>query len=302
MKQDLAAAASLTGVSKSLGGKPVLRELSLSINVGEVTALLGPNGAGKSTTVSLLIGRLQPDAGEVALYGLKPDRPAARARLGVMLQAAGLPDVMTVAELVTLQSGYYRDPRPLGETLALAGLEDLAHRPCGTLSGGQARRVQYALAICGRPDLLVLDEPTAAMDRASARALWSTVRDAAADGAAVLMTTHDLAEADALADRVVVMDSGRIVADDTPAAIRALAGGAVVRCRSAITTTRAAALPGVRQATSDGAELRLVTTDAAATVRRLLDADASLSDLRVHDAALEDAIASLLTRDERIAA
>ncbi len=302
MKQDLASAASLTGVAKSLGGKPVLRELSLSINVGEVTALLGPNGAGKSTTVSLLIGRLQPDAGEVALYGLKPDRPAARARLGVMLQAAGLPDVMTVAEVVTLQSGYYRDPRPLGETLALSGLEELAQRRCGTLSGGQAGRVQYALAICGRPDLLVLDEPTAAMDRASARALWSTVREAAADGAAVLMTTHDLAEADALADRVVVMDAGRIVADDTPAAIRALAGGAVIRCRSAILTTRAAALPGVRRATSDGAELRLVTTDAATTVRRLLDADASLSDLRVHDAALEDAIASLLSSNERIAA
>jgi ABC-2 type transport system ATP-binding protein len=302
MEQYLAVAASLTDVSKRLGGKPVLDRLSLSVRAGEVTALLGPNGAGKSTTVGLLIGRLQPDAGEVELYGLKPERPAARARLGVMLQAAGLPDVMTVAEMVTLQSGYYRDPRPPRETLALAGLDDLASRRCGTLSGGQARRVQYALAICGRPNLLVLDEPTAAMDRASARALWSTVRDAAADGAAVLMTTHDLAEADALADRVVVMDAGRIVADDTPAAIRALAGGAVVRCRTAIPTAQTATLPGVRQATSDGAELRLVTTDAAATVRRLLDADASLADLRVHDAALEDAITSLLARDERIAA
>lgn len=302
MEQDLAAAASLTDVSKSLGGKPVLDRLSLSVRAGEVTALLGPNGAGKSTTVGLLIGRLRPDAGEVELYGLKPERPAARARLGVILQAAGLPDVMTVAEMVTLQSGYYRDPRPTGETLALAGLEDLAHRRCGTLSGGQARRVQYALAICGRPDLLVLDEPTAAMDRTSARALWSTVREAAADGAAVLMTTHDLGEADALADRVVVMDAGRIVADDTPAAIRAQAGGAVVRCRSAITTARAASLPGVRQATSDGAELRLVTTDTTATVRRLLDADAGLADLHIHDATLEDAITTLLARDERIAA
>ena len=130
--------------------------------------------------------------------------------------------------------------------------------------------MQYALAICDRPDLLVLDEPTA-MDRASARALWATVRDAASQGAAVLMTTHDIAEADALADRVVVMDAGRIVADDTLAAIRALAGGAVVRCRSVITQANAAALPGVRQATSDGAELRLVTTDAAATVRRLAE-------------------------------
>jgi ABC-2 type transport system ATP-binding protein len=285
-----------------MGGKPVLERLDLLIRVGEVTALLGPNGAGKSTTVGLLVGRLQPDMGEVRLYGLRPDRPAARGRLGVMLQAAGLPDVMTVAEVVTLQAGYYRDPRPPRETLALAGLNDLAHRRCGTLSGGQARRVQYALAICGRPDLLVLDEPTAAMDRASARALWRTVRDAAADGAAVLMTTHDLAEADALADRVVVMDAGRIVADDTPAAIRARAGGAVVRCRTTLAVARAATLPGVRDAGADGAELRLVTTDAAATVRGLLRADANLADLRVHDAALEDAIASLLSRDERIAA
>jgi ABC-2 type transport system ATP-binding protein len=302
MDQDLTTAASLTRVSKRLGTKPVLSGLDLSIRAGEVTALLGPNGAGKSTTVGLLVGRLQPDAGEVRLYGLSPDRPATRGRLGVMLQAAGLPDVMTVGEMVMLQSGYYRDPRPMGETLALAGLSDLLQRRCGTLSGGQARRVQYALAICGRPDLLVLDEPTAAMDRASARALWATVRDAAADGAAVLMTTHDLAEADALADRVVVMNAGRIVADDTPAAIRTRAGGAVIRCRTALSAAHAAASPGLRNATADGAELRLATTDAAATVRRLLDADPLLTDLRVHDAALEDAIASLLTRDERIAA
>ena len=295
-------AASMTGVTKRLGAKLVLDRLDLSIRTGEVTVLLGPNGAGKSTTVGLLVGRLRPDSGEVQMFGLTPERPAARARLGVMLQAAGLPDVMTVAEMVTLQSGYYRDSRPHRETLALAGLEDLAHRRCGTLSGGQVRRVQYALTICGQPDMLVLDEPTAAMDRASARALWSTVRGAVAGGAAVLMTTHDLAEADALADRVVVMDAGRIVADDTPAAIRALAGGAVIRCRSTVSTTHAAALPGVRKATSDGVELRLVTTDAGATVRRLLDADVGLADLRVHDAALEDSIASLLARDERIAA
>ena len=302
MEESLAGAASLAGVSKSFGGNPVLHGLDLQVRAGEVTALLGPNGAGKSTTVGLLVGRLQPDAGEVRLYGLSPDRPAARSRLGVMLQSAGLPDVMTVAEMVALQSGYYRDPRPVAETLALTGLGEFAARRCGTLSGGQTRRVQYALAICGRPDLLVLDEPTAAMDRASARALWATVRQAAADGAAVLMTTHDLAEADALADRVVVMDAGRIVADDTPAAIRARAGGAVVRCRSAFTTANAATLSGVREVSADGAELRLVTADAAATVRRLLDADPDLADLRVHDAALEDAIASLLSRDERIAA
>jgi ABC-2 type transport system ATP-binding protein len=302
MRQDLAVVATLAAVSKKLGGKPVLDRLDLALNAGEVTALLGRNGAGKTTSVGLLTGRLRPDAGAVRLFGLDPSRPAARARMGVMLQAAGLPDVMTVAELVALQSGYYREPRPVAETLRLAGLADLAQRRCGALSGGQARRVQYALAICGRPGLLVLDEPTAAMDRASARALWNTVREAAADGAAVLMTTHDLAEADALADRVVVMDAGRIVADDTPAAIRARAGGSVIRCRTSLSPALAALLPGVREASADGAGLRLVTADAVATTRALVGADSDLADLRIHDAALEDAIATLLTRDQRIAA
>lgn len=303
MTSDLADVARLTRVSKRLGGRPVLANLDFGIRAGEVTALLGPNGAGKTTSVSLLTGRIAPDAGTASLFGLDPRRPAARRRMGVMLQSAGLPDVLTIAEVVTLQSGYYPDPRAVVETLALAGLADLADRRCGALSGGQARRVHYALAICGRPDLLVLDEPTAAMDRASARVLWGTVRTLADDGAAVLLTSHDLAEADALADRIVVMDGGRIVADDTPAAIRARAGGSVIRCRSRLTAARAAAVPAVREVAMEGAELRIVTADAAATVRALLDADATLADLRVADATLEDAIAALLpTHDERIAA
>ena len=299
---DLSAVATLTGVTKCLGGKPVLNRLDLAIRAGEVTALVGPNGAGKSTSVGLLTGRLAPDAGKAELFGLDPQRPAARGRMGVMLQAAGLPDVMTVREMVTLQSGYYVDPRPVAETLDLAGLTDLADRRCGSLSGGQARRVQYALAICGRPDLLVLDEPTAAMDRGSARALWATVRDMADRGASVLLTSHDLAEADALADRVLLMDRGRIVADDTPAAIRARAGGAVIRCRTRLAPAWAAALPGVREAGTDGADLRLVVADAAPVARMLLEADPALAGLRIADATLEDAIALLLTAEERMAA
>lgn len=139
--------ACLSAVTKRLVGKTVLCDFSLTLGAGEVTALLGPNGAGKTTGIGLLTGRLRPDAGQARLFGLDPARAAARARMGVMLQAAGLPDAMTVAELVTLQSGYYRRPRPVAETLALAGLSDLAHRRCAALSGGQARRVQYALAI-----------------------------------------------------------------------------------------------------------------------------------------------------------
>ena len=302
MVQDLSAVATLEAVSKRLGGRQVLDRFELAIRAGEVTALLGPNGAGKTTSVSLLTGRLRPDAGEARLFGLDPARPAARARMGVMLQAAGLPDVMTVAEIVTLQSGYYRDPRPLAETLAIADIADLATRRCGALSGGQARRVLYAMAMCGRPDLLVLDEPTAGMDRAATRALWGTIREAANEGAAVLLTSHDLAEADMLADRVIVIDAGRIVADDTPAALRARAGGSVIRCRSSLPLARVAILPGVRDGAADGAEVRIVTTDAVATVRALCGADPGLADLRVADAALEDAIAALLTPDHRIAA
>lgn len=303
MMDDLAAVARLSGVSKRLGGRAVLDGLDLAIHAGEVTALLGPNGAGKTTSVALLTGRLAPDAGQATLFGLDPRRPAARRRLGVMLQSAGLPDVLTIRELVTLHAGYYPDPRPLGEVLMLAGIADLADRRCGALSGGQARRVQYALAICGRADLLVLDEPTAAMDRGAARTLWGTVRALADDGAAVLLTSHDLAEADALADRVLVMDAGRIVADDTPAALRARAGGSVIRCRAAIEPSIAALLPAAREAIMEGADLRILTADAARTVAALLAADPALSALRIADATLEDAIATLLAPgEERIAA
>jgi len=300
---DLSTIATLTDVSKSLGSTPVLDRFSLAIRAGEVTALLGPNGAGKTTTVGLLTGRLQPDAGTARLFGLDPTRPAARMRMGVMLQTAGLPDVLSVTEVVTLQSGYYADPRPVAETLAIASLTDLAQRRCGALSGGQARRVQYALAICGRPALLVLDEPTAAMDRASRQALWATVRAAADDGTAVLLTSHDLEEADALADRVLVMNHGRIVADDSPANLRARAGGSVIRCRTALAPAMLQALPAVRAAGNEGGDQRIVTADAVATVRALCAADPSLSQLRIADAALEDAIATLLApADQRNAA
>jgi ABC-2 type transport system ATP-binding protein len=302
MSHELYAIAELVSVTKRLGGIEVLRELNLAVGAGEVTALLGPNGAGKTTAVGLLTGRLQPDSGTARLFGLDPSRPAGRARMGVMLQASGLPDTLTVQELVMLQSGYYRGARPVAETLDIVGLSDLAARRCGSLSGGQARRVQYALAICGRPDLLVLDEPTAAMDQMSRHSLWEIVREAAASGAGVLLTSHDLAEADALADRVLVMDGGRIVADDSPAALRARVGGSVVRCRTKLPPVRLKVMPAVRDAILEGAETRIATTDAVATIRALADADRALADLRVADASLEDAIAVLITPQERIAA
>ena len=292
----------LGGISKKFGSQIVLDNITLEVRAGEVTALLGPNGAGKTTTVGMLTGRLSPDGGHVELFGLDPLRPAARARMGVMLQSAGLPDVLTVQELVTLQSGYYRYPRGVAATIALAGLHGLEARPAGKLSGGQQRRLLYALAICGKPDLLVLDEPTTGLDHEARRQLWTTVRDDADAGAAILLTTHYLEEADALADRIVVIDGGRIIADDTPARIKAQVAGSTIRCRTALADAALLCLPGVRSVSRGGAATTLLVADGAASARALLAADPGVSDLTITAASLEDALANLSTTTTRKAA
>lgn len=292
----------LGGISKKFGSQIVLDNITLEVRAGEVTALLGPNGAGKTTTVGMLTGRLAPDDGLVELFGLDPLRPAARARMGVMLQSAGLPDVLTVQELVTLQSGYYRYPRGVAATIALAGLHGLEARPAGKLSGGQQRRLLYALAICGKPDLLVLDEPTTGLDHEARRQLWTTVRDGADAGAAILLTTHYLEEADALADRIVVIDGGRIIADDTPARIKAQVAGSTIHCRTALADAALLCLPGVRSVSRGGAATTLLVADSAASARALLGADLGVSDLTITAASLEDALANLSTTTTRKAA
>ena len=192
---EMASVAQLRGVTKYYGKQRVLDRISLDVRAGEVTALLGPNGAGKTTCVGIITGRLAAASGDALLFGLDPKRPAARARMGVVLQSAGLPDMLSVGELVALQSGYYRRPREIDETLVLAGLDGLEDRRAGKLSGGQQRRLHYALAICGKPDLLVLDEPTTGLDHEARRRLWKTVREEADSGTAVLLTTHYLEEA-----------------------------------------------------------------------------------------------------------
>jgi ABC-2 type transport system ATP-binding protein len=297
----LGATGRLEGVSKKFGGQVVLDTISLEVRAGEVTALLGPNGAGKTTTVGVLTGRLAPDSGKVDLFGLDPSRPAARARMGVMLQSAGLPDVLTVRELVALQSGYYRHSREIAETIALAGLDGLETRRAGKLSGGQQRRLLYALAICGRPDLLVLDEPTTGLDHEARRRLWTTVREEADAGTSVLLTTHYLEEADALADRIVVIDEGRIIADESPAGIKASVAGSTIRCRTALTDPALGALPGLRSISRSGAAATLLVADGATAARALLVADPSVSDLTISAASLEDALANLSTATRKAA-
>lgn len=293
MAGSLEPVAELAGVVKRRGGALALAGVSLALRAGEVTALLGANGAGKSTAVGPLIGRLSADRGSVRLLGGDPQSRAARERLGVMLQQAGAPRGLKVAELIDLFRGYYPAPRTRREVVALAGLEGLERRRCTALSGGQQRRVQFALALCGRPDLLILDEPTAGMDVEARRALWSSVRSEAARGAAVLLTTHHLEEAEALADRVVVIDRGRIIADAPPHALKAGVAAGAVRCRTSLGDAELAGLPGVTAVTREGGRVVLLTSAPPETLRELLARDPALQDFSVTTASLEDALAHL---------
>ncbi|WP_282278136.1 ABC transporter ATP-binding protein [Stenotrophomonas sp. PS02297] len=292
--------ASLRGVHKRYGALQALAGVDLDLHAGQVLALLGPNGAGKTTTIGLLLGLLRADAGQVRLFGQDPQQVAARRGIGVMLQDAALPPTLKVGELLGLTASYYPAPRPLAESAALAGIEDLLERPYGRLSGGQQRRVQFAIALCGRPRLLFLDEPTVGLDLPARQRLWATVRMLAGEGAAVVLTTHYLEEAGHLADRVCVLLRGRIVSDGSVDALRARVETRRIRCICALDADAVAAWPGVRQVQRDGARLDIASDQAEAVVRRLLDTDPALSGLEVLAAGLDEAFCDL-TRDEPVA-
>jgi ABC-2 type transport system ATP-binding protein len=285
--------ARLAGAHKRYGSTVALHALDLSIHAGEVLALLGPNGAGKTTALGLLTGRIAPDSGQARLFGIDPRDPAARRGIGVMLQEATLPETLTVAEQVHLFASYYPNPRSVEETLKLAGLSDLARRRCGQLSGGQQRRVQFALAIVGRPPLLFVDEPSTGLDVEARRGFWAVLRELRAAGTAIVLTTHYLEEADALADRIVLIGQGRVLAEGSPDAIKSRVAGKRLRCRSALPLVQVQAWPEVESARCDGEQLELRTRQAEALLRRLLQADAGLSELELTALGLEEAFLAL---------
>lgn len=222
------AVARLQSATKLYGKVAALDGVSFELRRGEVLSLLGPNGAGKTTAIRLLLGLADPSSGSATLFGLAPRNRAARMRTGVMLQAGGVPATLRVAEHIELFSSYYENPMPVTETLAAAGLAGLARRPFGELSGGQKQRLLFALSICGRPELLFLDEPTVGLDPESRRAIWKQVRFLRAGGTAVLLTTHYLEEAEALSDRVLVIDGGRVLTEGTPEQIKEQAQSATL--------------------------------------------------------------------------
>jgi ABC-2 type transport system ATP-binding protein len=285
---------SLKGAVKSYGAVRAVNGLDLEIPAGGVTALLGPNGAGKSTAIGLMLGRLRPDSGTAHIFGLDPRELAARRRIGVMLQTAKLPRQLQVGEIIALFAGYYPAPMPVAEAVKLAGLEGLEKRRCAALSGGQQRRLQFAMAAVGRPDLLLLDEPSVGLDLEARRAMWATVRLLRERGATILLTTHHLEEAEALADRVVVIDKGRVRAEGTVTEMKSIVSGRTIRCVTALDDAALAALPGVRSLTRSGRTAVLVTGNADETMRALLMADASVADLEIASAGLEEAFDALV--------
>jgi len=284
-----APSARLLAVRKSYGAVNALDGVDLDVRPGELLALLGPNGAGKSTAVGLMLGLTEPDAGEVHLFGQSPHSLDARRRVGVMLQSAGMPDTLTIRELLAQTRAYYPHPLDADACAKTAGIADLLKRRYGKLSEGQKRRVQFALAIAGRPRLLFLDEPTVGLDMESRQALWSTVRALVADGCSVLLTTHYLEEAEALADRVAVLARGRIVAEGSVRQIRARVAQRRIRCVSALTLERIGTWSGVRSICRDGERIEIVTDAAESVVRQLLREDDALTELEVQRAGLAEA-------------
>jgi len=212
--------AQLANVTKRFGSTTALDGITFSIEPGELVALLGPNGAGKTTAVRLLLGLCTPDSGTARVFGANPRDAANRVRTGAMLQVARVPETLRVREHLELFSSYYPDPMALDEVVAAAGLEGIENKNFGDLSGGQKQRLLFGLAICGNPDFIALDEPTVGLDVEARRALWKQIRAFVARGKSVLLTTHYLDEADALADRVIVVDRGRIAAEGSPSEIK----------------------------------------------------------------------------------
>src|ERR1700733_14682600 len=285
--------ASLDGVNKNYGSVQALRGGNFRVRAGEVVALLGPNGAGKTTAARLLLGLSQPSAGRVRVFGGAPTNPENRMRTGAMLQGGRVPETLGVREHIDLFSTYYPKPMAFAEVLAAAGLEKLRDRKFGDLSGGQKQRVLFALAICGDPDLLFLDEPTVGLDVEARRMLWDEIRKMVARGKTVLLTTHYLQEADALADRVAVINQGEIIAEGTPATIKAQTAGKRIRCVTSLTLNVLQQIPGVTEVVEDREAVELHTGIAEPVVRELLSRDSALSGLEVTSAGLEEAFLAL---------
>ena len=293
-------AVELTGASKRYGDVLAVDNVTLAINAGELVAMLGPNGAGKTTSIHLMLGLRNPTAGKARLFGLDPKDLKARSRIGVMLQESGVPGMLRVEELVRLFCSYYPRPLPVVQAIAMAGLEEKATTLVKDLSGGQHQRLYLALALCGDPEVLFLDEPTVGMDVEGRRRFLQEIGDLGARGRTIVLTTHYLEEADQLAQRVIVIDRGHVIADSSPAQIKARVAGK----RITFTTTQQtdenilAGLPLNSQQVDDH-RVRLLTNEPEAVLRELFRRGVEMRDLEVSGADLEEAFVAMTHHEAR---
>ena len=290
-------AAEFCGVSKRYGPVLALNNVSFRIHRGEMVSLLGANGAGKTTAVKLLLGLAAPNQGTIRIFGENPRSPGAKMRVGAMLQVGKVPETLKVREHIELFSCYYPNPLPLPTIVEKAGIDGLENRPFGELSGGQKQRVLFALAICGDPDLLFLDEPTVGLDVDSRRTFWREIRAFVECGRSVLLTTHYLEEADALADQILVLNCGTIVAEGTPAKIKASVAGKTIRCSTLLSLDQLRAIAGVSSVRAQKGQVEILTSRAEIVLRELLALDATLADIEVISTGLEEAFLEITRRE-----
>ncbi len=292
----------LRGLSKAFGTSQgrvqAVRDVDMSVEVGETVALLGPNGAGKSTTIDMLLGLTEPDDGTVSVLGATPAAAVEAGAIGAMLQTGAVLRDLSVREVVTMMGALYPRPLPVDEVLDLTGLREIGERRTQKLSGGQTQRVRFAVALVSNPELLVLDEPTVGMDIESRHAFWMTIRDFAARGKTVLFATHYLDEADAYADRAVLMAHGRVIADGPTTEIKAMVGSRTIRATIPDALPgRLEELPGVTHAERRGQAVLLACSDSDAAIRALLDVYPGARDIEIRGAGLEEAFMQLVSSD-----
>jgi ABC-2 type transport system ATP-binding protein len=288
----------LQGLAKSFAGERervhAVRGVDVAIEPGETVALLGPNGAGKSTTIDMALGLLDPDAGSATVFGASPRAAVASGRIGAMLQSGALIRDLTVRELISMVASLYPQPLGVDEVIGMTGIDPIADRLTQKLSGGETQRARFAIALVSNPDLLVLDEPTVAMDVEARRAFWATMREFASRSRTVLFATHYLEEADAYADRVILMAHGRVVADGPPTEIKAMVGSRRIRATLPdAELTDLESLPGVTRAERRGESIVLACADSDAAIRALLARYPDAEDIEIAGAGLEEAFVEL---------
>lgn len=292
------AAIELTGLSKTFGSLRAVDGIDLRIEPGEVVALLGPNGAGKSTTIDLALGLARPTAGSARLFGAEPRAAVESGRVGAMLQGGALLPNLTVAQSIALIASVHKHPLSIDEALLRARCQEIAKQRVAKLSGGQLQRARFAVAVVSNPDLLILDEPTSAMDVEARRTFWLSMQDFTSEGRTVVFATHYLEEADAYADRIVMLSAGRIVADGTPGEVKAIVSGRRIRANAGFEVTAEVigdlrSLPGVRSVEHRGGRLTIVSDRSDAALRTLLSAYDDLHDIEVTSHTMDDAFLAL---------